>query len=676
MTMSILALRFLMALLKTQSGSAPISIPKIELGNLTFSGSPVMNSAEPNVDWARVGLPISVFQSEGPFLPSRDFSARARLGWSSEALLLHVDVTAPHVTESEDPDRLYEGDSVEFMFRRPGTATELFQVVVSPGTSSSRREPRVHLFDYRAVQMRQAARPEAFVSRTISKNGYGLTIALPWPLIGTQPSLGELVGAKVTVNHLEPGRSRSRLVWTGNDYRNDFWNPPVVRLDQTSGKPELLQAWVTWDDDLIDGTAYLMAAPEFAGIPVSFGVGDQSKTDLTLSKDGDRSIAQVRIAGPHPGEKLLSLTFVTAGQTVNVVVPDLQSLRLGQFRSGESVERGPREGRATSVSARPAIFTTPEFPPTGYPNLKYIVRLVGPVTLKTTFFDADGDTVTRADHPGRYMAKVDVQNAEASFTTYLTLFRSPSDWKGEKKDVRVACAAFEGKLGLGSRPDEARKADRDAIHALRKRLGTQTKYEYLINLPTDYKAGSNRRWPLIVYLHGSGGGEEKAWATARDGDGPMGYGRRTPDFPFVTVALRSRGGWFPPAVEDVIDEVLTKYSIDSSRIYLMGFSMGGFGTWATAYDRPDRFAAIAPVAAGGGDASLMPLLKNVPAWVFNGGDDQVTSPRAARAAVEELKQAGGTARYTEYPSMDHGDSLRLAFADQDLYAWLLQFKLK
>ena len=667
-----MVLPLLVTLMQTQ----PISIPRIELDNLTFSASPAASSAEPNVDWTKAGLPITVFQAEGPFLPSREFSARARLGWSHEAMLMHVDVTAPHVTEWPDPDRLYEGDSVEFMFRRPGTDQQLFQAVVSPGTSSSHREARVRLFDYRAPEQRQAVRPEAFVSRTISKNGYGLTIALPWSLIGAQPNPGELVGAKVTVNHVEPGRLRSRLTWTGNDNRNDFWNPPVVRLDETSGEPNPLQAWVTWDDNLVDGAAYLMSTSGKAGAPVVFTSSDGHQSRATLLKDGDRSVAQIRIAGPRPGEALPSFTVGAVEETVQAVVPDIQALRLSRFRSGASSESGSRGSPTTALSARPAIFTTSEFPPTGYPDIRYIEKLVGPVQLKTAFFNAAGDQVSRADQPGRYIAKVDAQNSEASFTSYLTLFRSPDGWQGETKDVRIACAAFEGKLGPGSRPDAVRKADQDAIHAVRKRLGTEIKYEYIINLPTGYQAGSDRRWPLIVYLHGSGGGEDKAWATARDGDGPMGYGRRTPDFPFVTVALRSHGGWFPPAVEDVIDEVSTKYSIDSSRIYLMGFSMGGFGTWATAYDRPDRFAAIAPVAAGGGDASLMPLLKGVPAWIFNGGDDQVTPARAARGAVEELKQEGGTVRYTEYPGMDHGDSLRLAFAEKELYAWLLQFSTK
>lgn len=665
-----------MSLMQLQSGNAPISIPYVATEKLEYSSSSVAESTEPSIDWTLAGLPISVFQAEGPFLPATEFSARARLAWSSEALILHVDVVASRIIESGNPDRLYEGDSVEFMFRRPGTESELFQVVASPGASPAHPEPRVHLFDYRSAELRKTVRPEAFVSRTLSNSGYGMTIALPWSVIGLHANTGELIGARVTVNHLEPGRIKSRLVWTGNGNHIDFWNPPVVRLDRIAGTPFPLQAWMTWNDDLVDGKAYVMATAEYAGKPVEFRLSGRRPVTAVLKQDGDRAIAQVRIPGPHPGEPSPTLSVNVTGLVVNAIVPDVQELRVSRFRAGANSESRPRGTLPASISARPPIFSTPEFPPTGYSDKKLVEKLVGPIKLKTTFFDAAGNNVTRAEHPGRYIAKVDIQNTAASFTTYLTLFRTPEVWKGDTTDVQVASAEFEGKLGPGSRPDAARKAERDAIHAVRKRIGTEIKYEYAVNLPSDYRAGADRRWPLIVYLHGSGGGEERAWATAKDGDGPMGYGHKTPNFPFVTVALRSMGGWFPPAVEDVIDDVLNKYDIDSARIYLMGFSMGGFGTWATAYDRPERFAAIAPVAAGGGDAALMPLLKNVPAWVFNGGADETTSPRAARAAVEELKAAGGAARYTEYPGMSHTDSLRLAFVEKDLYSWLLQFKTK
>jgi len=200
------------------------------------------------------------------------------------------------------------------------------------------------------------------------------------------------------------------------------------------------------------------------------------------------------------------------------------------------------------------------------------------------------------------------------------------------------------------------------------------KYEYEVKTPSDYKPGTSRKWPLIVFLHGSGGGDDSAWPNTKRSDGPMTPAHQEPNFPFVVVALRSFGGWFPPAVEDAIDDVESKYEIDPSRIYLTGFSMGGFGTWSTAYDQPTRFAAIAPVAAGGGDLALMPLLRWVPTWVFQGGDDGTVPPRLARAAVKSLQDAGANVVYTEYPGKGHVDALRLAYADPGLYAWFLKFK--
>jgi len=311
-----------------------------------------------------------------------------------------------------------------------------------------------------------------------------------------------------------------------------------------------------------------------------------------------------------------------------------------------------------------------------YPDLPYAERLVGPIKIQTRYFDRKYTEVSRADLPGRYLAKVDVSSPAASYTTYRTLFRKPADWRGSEMDAVVAAAEFERLLTPERRPDAASKAEQDTIHGLRKHLGNAVKYEYELKVPSDYEASSGRRWPLIVYLHGSGGGTDQAWPNVKRGEGPMGPAHHEDKFPFIVVALRSPGGWFPPAVEDVIDEVEAKYAVDRSRIYLTGFSMGGFGTWRTAYDQPDRFAAIAPVAAGAGSRELMPLIKQLPAWVFNGGADSTTSPTLARSAVEVLKRAGGTVRYTEYPGQGHVDALRLAYAEKELYDWFLRFQRK
>ncbi len=49
---------------------------------------------------------------------------------------------------------------------------------------------------------------------------------------------------------------------------------------------------------------------------------------------------------------------------------------------------------------------------------------------------------------------------------------------------------------------------------------------------------------------------------------------------------------------DVLAEVRRDYKIDPNRIYLMGHSMGGYGTWSIAMAHPDVFAAIGPISGG------------------------------------------------------------------------------
>jgi len=667
---------FLAVILQTQSMATPISIPKVDVAGLVFSKEPGPDIAEPKGDWAKSSLPIRLFLEDGPVLAGENFSAKAGLAWSTQALLLRVDVIVLHPNESDDTDNLFNGDSIEFFFRQPGTALDMFQVVVSPGITAEHPAARVHFFDYRAGPPHENAASAVFVARERTPQGYRMTIGLPWSLIKVDPKQGELVGTRFTVNHQEPGFARSRLTWTGNEETNEFWTPQVVKLDHVAGVLKPLRAWMTWDSDLLNGKVFVTANPELAGQSVGITWGDHSKSAVKLDLDGARSTAQFGLEGPPAGGSEANPEITIGDQTLKVSTPDIKALRVARFLSGGATGGRQRADHRLVPTLLPGVFAGPKFPEVDYPDRSYAEKLVGPITVKATYYDAAGNEVSRGNHPGRYVAKIDVSASSATFTTYRTLFRKPDDWQGEASNPVVAAAAFEGKLRPGSRPDAARKAEQDTTHAIRKRIGAQVKYEYAVKTPTDYQPAAGRKWPLIVYLHGSGGGDDASWPNTRLTDGPMGTAHRLDNFPFVVVALRSRGGWFPPAVEDVIDEVESKFEIDKSRIYLTGFSMGGFGTWNTAYDQPGRFAAIAPVAAGSGDHALMPLLVQLPAWVFNGGADNTTPPRLARGAVELLKSAGGNVRYTEYPDMGHTDALRLAYAEAELYTWFLQFHTK
>ena len=119
-----------------------------------------------------------------------------------------------------------------------------------------------------------------------------------------------------------------------------------------------------------------------------------------------------------------------------------------------------------------------------------------------------------------------------------------------------------------------------------------------------------------------------------------------------------------------IDTIVCDFSVDTTRIYLCGLSMGGFGTWYTAMAYPSLFAAIAP-CCGGGMAWNAPTLK-MPVWAFHGMDDTVVSPSQTIEMGEKLKGINANLKYDLYEGVGH-DSWKYAFSEKTL-KWLLSHK--
>ena len=119
-----------------------------------------------------------------------------------------------------------------------------------------------------------------------------------------------------------------------------------------------------------------------------------------------------------------------------------------------------------------------------------------------------------------------------------------------------------------------------------------------------------------------------------------------------------------------VDEMILKYSADTSRIYLCGLSMGGFGTWFTAMAYPDLFAAIAP-CCGGGMAWHAATLK-MPIWAFHGLKDPVVSPWHTVEMVETLKPINPHLKFDLYEGVGH-NSWNQAFSEETL-SWILSQK--
>jgi predicted peptidase len=197
------------------------------------------------------------------------------------------------------------------------------------------------------------------------------------------------------------------------------------------------------------------------------------------------------------------------------------------------------------------------------------------------------------------------------------------------------------------------------------------KANYLLYLPKDYGKDPAKKWPVILFLHGMGERGNNINLVKALGP-PKIVGQR--DLPFIVVSPQCPADewWQPRTVVTVLDEVLEKHAADPDRVYLTGLSMGGFGTWDTAIEFPDRFAAIAPVC-GGGNRFRTPSLKNVPTWAFHGQKDTSVPVQASIEMAGTLKHLGGDVKLTVYPELGH-DCWTATYDNPELYDWFLSHK--
>ncbi len=127
-------------------------------------------------------------------------------------------------------------------------------------------------------------------------------------------------------------------------------------------------------------------------------------------------------------------------------------------------------------------------------------------------------------------------------------------------------------------------------------------------------------------------------------------------------------------LNDLIDSLIKQYPIDDSRIYLMGLSMGGYGTWDFISRFPKRFAAAVPIC-GGGDEKMAETIKDVPIWAFHGALDKLVKPLRSQNMINAIKKYGGQPKYTEYKNLGHL-CWNAAFTTPELYEWMFAQKLK
>lgn len=202
--------------------------------------------------------------------------------------------------------------------------------------------------------------------------------------------------------------------------------------------------------------------------------------------------------------------------------------------------------------------------------------------------------------------------------------------------------------------------------------------KYLLYLPPDYKATSDKRWPLMLFLHGAG---ERGTNVQRVAiHGPMSLVKQGTNFPFIIVAPQCPENqiWDNEPLLQLLDKIIATHHVDTKRVYLTGLSMGGYGTWKLGLTHPEKFAALAPICGGAnmidvilGSWDRKKDLETLPIWAFHGAKDDVVPLNESERVVDGLKKGGvKDIKLTVYPEAKH-DSWKLAYADPAFYEWLL-----
>ncbi len=239
------------------------------------------------------------------------------------------------------------------------------------------------------------------------------------------------------------------------------------------------------------------------------------------------------------------------------------------------------------------------------------------------------------------------------------------------QNTLIAFALCTGMMCIALENAQAEEPQPGKQVAQKSDVGNGKSIHYWLSLPKDYS--DKKPASLLIFLHGSGErGNNLDQVLVH---GPPKLIKAGKEFPFIVVSPQLTSDvrrWDVQQLSDMLDDLESKYTIDKSRIYLTGLSMGGYGTWAWGAETPERFAALAPIC-GGGDPEKAKQLTKVPIWAFHGMKDNAVPVERSIEMKEAIEAAGGDIKLTLYPNASH-DSWTESYNNPELYQWFLSHK--
>lgn len=201
----------------------------------------------------------------------------------------------------------------------------------------------------------------------------------------------------------------------------------------------------------------------------------------------------------------------------------------------------------------------------------------------------------------------------------------------------------------------------------------QDGYNFWLYVPEDYNDTVMDK-PVVLFLHGKSLCGRNLSNVLRYGSiDALKRGRKIDAF---VVAPQTQTTWKPDKVHEVYEWVRERYNVDTCRLYVLGMSLGGYGTINFTATYPDEVAAAMALCGGSSIDSLCGL-NDVPLWIIHGTADKDVPIFYSQRVVNTMIQCGDTSRliFTKLPREGHSHLAR-AFYLQSTYDWLFEHNLK
>lgn len=193
---------------------------------------------------------------------------------------------------------------------------------------------------------------------------------------------------------------------------------------------------------------------------------------------------------------------------------------------------------------------------------------------------------------------------------------------------------------------------------------------YIVNLPNSYEEKTDELFPVILFLHGIG-------ERGNDIDMVKKYGihrySNSIDIPFIIISPQCHSNNFWEThisdIELLLEEIKIQYRVDMKRICLIGISLGAYGAWNFAMQRPKLFSSIVSIAGGAMFPKYAKQISHIPLYIVHGELDKEVSVRESIEISESLIKAGGKVDLVIIPKAGHEICTKI-FESNELYKWI------